>query len=151
MQRLFNYIANEWVYWFVAIVASIGFLIVSAPSSFAKPVLKDHAGEVQFYQDWDRNTWYMLYHGNVTDMEESYDAIKVIWQGKYQGSPLVLIAGQEGRMCEMSFRLFWYLPSGEVKQAKDFGTCYAKNVTVEISDGYVVITFDGKSKRVPLQ
>lgn len=151
MQRaVLNYVRNEWLYWVIAIVFALGLLVASAPKVEAKPILQKTVDTVQFYHDVDANTWYMKYQDYVTDMEESYDDIKVVWHGMYHNSPLILIAGQEGSMCEMSFRLYWFLPDGEVRQAKDFGTCYSKDVKVLIDKGFVVIQFDNFTKRVPL-
>lgn len=145
-----SYIRNEWIYWVVAVVATLALLMLSAPGAEAKPVLMKTVDTVKFYQDTQQGTWFMEYHGDVTDMNENYDSIKVVWHGTYSNTPLVLIAGNE-QGCSMDYQLFWFLNNGDVRQAKGFGTCDARVKNVTIEDGYVVIQFDTFRKRVPLQ
>lgn len=145
-----SYIRNEWIYWVLAIITAISLLILTAPGAEAKPVLMKTVDTVQFYQDTQQGTWFMEYHGNVTDMNENYDSIKVVWHGTYSNTPLVLIAGNQ-QDCAMDYQLFWFLNNGDVRQAKGFGTCNARVKNVTIEDGFVVIQFDTFRKRVPLQ
>lgn len=145
-----GYIRNEWIYWVIAIVATLALLVLSAPGAEAKPILQKTVDTVQFYQDTEQQTWFMKYHDDITDMEENFASIKVIWHGTYRNTPLVLIAGDQGDMCKMNFQLYWFLSSGEVRQAKGFGICNAQNVKVEIDGKFVIINFDGMIKRVPL-
>ena len=126
------------------------FVMAMAQQVDAKPLLKAKAGQVEFLQDFDANTWFIKFGPIVQDMDESFDDIKVVWSGLYQGRPIVLIAGQQGSMCEQTYRLYWFRPDGSVALAKDFGTCFAKKVTVAVNSGMINITFDGKTKRVPL-
>lgn len=145
-----SYVRKEWIYWVAAIIGTLALLMLTAPGAEAKPVLAKTVDTVQFYRDVDANTWYMKYKDDVTDMEETFDDIKVVWHGTYQNQPIILIAGQQGSACQMNFQLYWFKKDGEVKQAKDFGTCYAPNTTVKIDGQFVIINFGDFIKRVPL-
>ena len=150
-QAVRNYINDNWKFWIIAIVATLAVLILGGISdAHAKPVLQKTVDSVQFYHDEQANTWYMKYKDYVTDMEESFDDIKVVWHGTYRNQPIILIAGQQGSMCEQDFQLYWFKKDGEVKQAKGFGTCYAPNTTVKIEGQFVIINFGDFIKRVPL-
>lgn len=150
MKSIQNYIRAEWKYWLAAV--AVVFAMGCVNGAEAKPVLKAEANGVQFYQDYDRNAWEVKYMGKTMDLDETFDEIKVIWKGRYKGQPVILVAGQEGRMCEMAFRLYAFDAEGWVKQTNTFGTmCYAQKVSVAISGGKVHITFDGKTQHVPLK
>lgn len=154
MKSIQNYIRNEWKYWLAAclIVITMGYV----NGAEARPVLKAQANGMQFYQDYDANTWTMRYNGLDVDLDETFDDIKVIWKGYYKNRPIVLIAGQQGQMCEMAFRLYWYnepdtkrwpvVPHSDYK----VGPCYAKKISVSVTKDVAHITYDGKTRHVPL-
>ncbi|BAQ02543.1 hypothetical protein AVU38_gp015 [Ralstonia phage RSL2] len=147
-----NYVNDNWKFWILAIVGTIAVLILGGiGDADAKPVLRKTVDTVQFYQDREQGTWFMQYRDNVTDMEEDFKNIKVVWHGTYNNTPLILIAGEQDSQCPMNFQLYRFMRNGDVRQAKGFGTCNAQNVTVEIDGTYVIINFDGMTKRVPLQ
>jgi hypothetical protein len=148
MKVAFAYIRSEWKYW---VMAALMFVFMGVlQQSHAAPVLKYTVNGVQFYQDFDANTWYTKYHGKMFDLKETFDDISIKWKGQYKGDQLILIAGQEGRMCEMNFNLYRFKPSGEVRKYTNIPGCYAEKLSVAISGNTLVITLDGKSNRVPL-
>lgn len=151
-QAVRNYVNDNWKFWILAIVGAIAVLVLGGiGDADAKPVLRKTVDTVQFYQDTDARTWYMKYRDYVTDMEENFDDIKVAWHGTYSNQPLILISGNQGFECKTDYQLYWFLANGDVRQAKDFGTCNARVESVTIENGYVVIQFDTFRKRVPLQ
>lgn len=148
MKKVFEYINSEWKYWLAAIVIVVG---MSQPSlGEAKQVYRYQAGQFSFIQDEDYNAWYVKYGKTIMLLDQPFDDVKVIWHGKHNDTDIVLMAGQQGRMCEMNMRLYWSTPNGNIREDKDFKTCYARHVSAKIVGDVLVIKMDGVVKRVPL-
>lgn len=148
MKKVFEYISSEWKYWLAAIVIVVG---MSQPSlGEAKQVYRYQAGQFSFIQDEDYNAWYVKYGKTIMLLDQPFDDVKVIWHGKHKNTDIVLMAGQQGRMCEMNMRLYWSTPNGNIREDKDFKTCYARHVSAKIVGDVLVIKMDGVVKRVPL-
>lgn len=141
-------LAEHLGYFFGALV--FAFVLSYVPKVDAQVEKKVSTLAVDFYHDIDNKTWYTE-HGNiVTDLEMDYDELTVIWETRYEGQPVILVAGRKGTICEMDYNLFWFRSNGDVELATGFGTCKAEHVTGRIESGSVILTFDGKVKQVPL-
>lgn len=148
MKKIFAYISSEWKYWLAALVIAVGMGHSAAVE--AKQIYRYQAGQFSFLQDYDYNAWYVKHGRAILLIDEPFDDIKVIWHGSHKGTDLVLVAGQQGRMCEMNMRLYWTPPNGDIFEDKDFKTCYARNVSATIVGDTLIIKMDGVVKRVPL-
>lgn len=141
MNKITTYIRTEWKYWIaaLAVALSIGYV----PPGEAKSTIQQKAGEFVISYDEDQSMWYLSYKKLTHPIGDTYDAIKVHWYGTYKGSPFVLISGQQGRMCEMAFRLYYIDDKGALREDRDFSTCYASNVSASFVKNNLVVKLDG--------
>lgn len=148
MKKITNYVRSEWRYWLASVFVVIGLSI--QPHAEAEPTHKYTAGQFEIFDNWDANTWYIKFGKVIKDLKQPYDDIKVVWSGEYKGSSLVLLSGQQGRMCEMNFRFFFTDAEGGINEDSDFNTCYAEHVSVSIVKDELVVKMDGKVKTIRL-
>lgn len=149
MKAIASYVSNEWKYWVLALLLTIGMGVMA--NTEARPVMKYNANGMEFHQDIEKNTWYARYENNVTNLGESFDDIRIIWKSKYAGTPVVLIAGQQGPMCEMTLRLYWYRTPIDLAVSKAFNTCFAQKFDVSIKGNIVTVKYDDKVQTIELK
>lgn len=142
MNKITNYIRTEWKYWVAALVVAISMGHVA--SLEAHPTVQQKAGDFVISYDEEQSMWYVSYKKLTYPIGDTYDAIKVHWVGTYKGSSFILISGQQGRMCEMAFRLYYIDDKGLIREDRDFSTCYASSVSASFVKNNLVIKLDGK-------
>jgi hypothetical protein len=142
MQAIQEYIRKEWYIWVGGFFAVLMWCFTNA--AMADALLKAEAYDVGFYQDASTNKWYVANDTHISEIKENFDSVKVLWKGRLQNKPIVLISGQRGTLCPMTFRLYWIKDNGDFTEYRDFNTCYAKNVSVKLDQHFVQVTLDRK-------
>ena len=149
MKTIISYIRREWMCWVLALVLTLG--VGALKAADARPVLKAKADSVEFFQDFERNTWYARYDTLVIDLGSRWDSIRVLWKGKYEGRPVILVAGHSGPMCEMDMTFYWYKSPVELKKFSKFDTCFARKVRVSQVGNKVTVNLDDKKVEFELK
>lgn len=142
MKSIQDYIRKEWYVWIGALIAILMWCFTNA--AMADALLKAEAYDVGFYQDASTGKWLIANDTHIAEIKDNFDSVKVLWKGRIKDKPIVLIAGQKGTICPMSFRMYWIKNNGDFTEYRDFNTCYAKNVDVQLDKYVLKVTLDHK-------
>lgn len=148
MKQIAAYIRSEWKYWLAAIFVTVA--IGHSAAAEAKPIPQQVAGQFTILYDEDYSMWYLGYRKVHMPIGDTFDAIKIHWTGTYKGSSFILLSGQQGRMCEQAFRLYWTDEHGTIREDRDFGTCYASSISASFVRENLIIKLDGRVHTIPL-
>lgn len=119
-----------------------------AQSQTSDTVLKPVPGAT-FSHDTQRNNWAVTWMNKRHILPNaSWDTMTIHQVKSYGVSKIVLASGNAGRACEQEYRLYLFVPTGEVDEWRDFKTCYARKQSVTIKGDYITVTLDGKKTNI---
>lgn len=141
MKAVVTYIRAEWFYWISTAVFL--FALSALNAAVAAPSLT--VDGVKFTKDPSGQTWYARYGNRVSDLDEAFGSIRVMWSGAANKMPVMVISGDNGKSCKMDLRLVFVKPDGEVRSVGGFNTCETKSFFVVAGYPITKVTVNGET------